>query len=440
MRIGNVTQVKSQNIVFSRITKQPYLGSMTPKLAISSKLSSLSLANPIRRPAFLSSQKSQPLEPLEKIANEAYISGSKSKFSCMNQIITNRHEVIIRINSNWGNGSRISCSKIDIIGSQKKPLTINKITMFPIQDTIIDFDCLVSGSLIKDKDDPVWSMKWPPEAPLKNIDLIFDIMTSDSLETIRIWPISFNIDENIKNASIIVDKMLIFSGNLANDFGITIPLNDMMNKKKPIDYKPFPIDHFGILPFRAITSLTIHIMESYKSSERFGLQQIILFDGEGDFFDVREKAIVSAEYCGSNGKTILDIFYGPNEKRSNESKKMWQADLTKSSRIMIRFQHPILISAVSIITLRPVPGPIDVGVKKVRIVAGKNTVYTGKLAHDFPHFDDSRECTNVIFLYDNESVRENVLRIAYPEKTMYFNPENELYTSITEESIVVNKI
>ncbi|OHT11139.1 hypothetical protein TRFO_01026 [Tritrichomonas foetus] len=373
---------------------------------------------------------SRPVPILSNVINHVHIKECRRMSAPTAQINVESHEIKIKMKSNHGDPSTISCSKIDVIGTSNVPIEISKIEIVPDQttDNGDEYKKLINGSLIKEVPDEMWKMKWPPPPPLKSVDIILTVYSNSPITALRIWPIPLDTSQNIREVVVSLDKKVFYRGEIPKDFGKVVAFTIYDENGKEIDRSylldqpPYESDKWGLIPFRASTKIEIQVFSAYSTkSTFFGLQQILMFDRDGMYLDIRDFSLISAVDCGETKYLAEELFWDPSEKTKMISKKMlWKAELTKNSKINIAFQEPTLISAIAFVTLKPVADPFDVGAKHVRITADKTILWSGKLKHGESNYGDVRECTTVIFLYDNAPIKQEVLR------SLFLLPEQQI--------------
>lgn len=157
---------------------------------------------------------------------------SQSK-SVKKQKIEKKNETTIKIAilSNWGNEKSISCSEIDILGSNHFPVTVNKIYVEPINHSSTRIMKLINRDMIKNEKKDMWYAKWPPTPPLQKISLIFKVNTiSSEVDSMRFWPTSIDKTANLKSVEIYIDNDPVFKGDLPRDFGQVISLKPVLSE------------------------------------------------------------------------------------------------------------------------------------------------------------------------------------------------------------------
>ncbi|OHT15609.1 hypothetical protein TRFO_42426 [Tritrichomonas foetus] len=206
-----------------------------------------------------------------------------NKISNKNKNNFQSHTIKIRLESNWGHPSLISCSKIEVLGANRVPIEINKISIEPkmVVTNMSDLNenmltKLINGQLIKQENTDCWSAKWPPEKPLNFLDIILNIelpeyeseekeefetqtltnkleeidendelndvvkinnkptsqnntqndrkVIYNQIDSLRIWPVSSEPTQNFRKVTIYYNNYVLFDDELQKDFGSNIPL------------------------------------------------------------------------------------------------------------------------------------------------------------------------------------------------------------------------
>ena len=324
--------------------------------------------------------------------------------------------VKVRVHSNYGHPTTVSCSEMDVLGTNRRRLNILSVAAEPIKQDKAVLSRLVNGKLFKTTESECWTAKWPPEPPLISFEIGLMVNGSEDIHSLRIWPVEHDLTQNIRHVSVLLDRKVVFDGELKADFGNVISLSmedeGVLRSERCQKIR----DSFGVLPVKPISQMSIEVLRAYAGNKEFGLRHIRLYDKNGEWFDVRETGVIEAIDCG-NVEPPIQLFYDPQEVlQEGVRRKLWKGELHSGSRIVVRFREPTQITAVLIIALKPVPGPVDIGVKHVRITTDGIRRWTGRMKHDVPKFYDDRECTNVIFLCDNQGIREKVLEHAFPPR------------------------
>lgn len=366
------------------------------------------------------------------------------------------HEIIIKLYSNHGHPSSISCDAFEVIGDDNLSINISKITITP--DHFKFKGCSpgelnkLTTNISKMSSDNHWIMDWPPPPPLKHIDIHLFVSTTVSIAALRIWPThdsfangsqhEINSKMNPKHISVSLDQQIYYDGDLPDDFIHVIPLTEIDGFGRSIIPTQEPevslsmFDNYGQIPFQPLTTIDIKVLSSYISPTEFGLYCIRMFDKDGEYVDVKDLSLISETCCNECTYPPSDLFWGPSEKVEVELRKhLWKAEYPttpsqtisndsnkpniksvvkrKDPTITVSFQEPTIITAIALMTLRPVLGDNDIAAKKVHILLNQNSVWTGRLRRiindDNMNKSDS-EITTVVFLMDNLGIRKTVLK------------------------------
>ena len=157
-------------------------------------------------PPLFASQKFNvyPSKPIHKFKSIQLNVFNPSK-SVQNKNIDKKNETTIKILilSNWGNDKEISCSEIDILGSNHFPLSVNKIYIEPLNHSSTKITKLVNRDMIKNEKKDMWYAKWPPNPPLQKISLIIKVDTvQENVDSMMFWPTTIDTTETLKSVEI----------------------------------------------------------------------------------------------------------------------------------------------------------------------------------------------------------------------------------------------
>ena len=152
----------------------------------------------------------QMSRPIRSPSVGVHHSSSSSIISSLNSDRANAHEIRIRVFSNCGNASFISCSGIDVLNDRKQNVPISSITLEPKRNApndllinsskrksltksnsatnlnLYDFSKLTNGSVMEKDESKCWHAEWPPEYPMKYIDIVLIVKSPSQIDSIRI--------------------------------------------------------------------------------------------------------------------------------------------------------------------------------------------------------------------------------------------------------------
>ncbi|OHT07161.1 hypothetical protein TRFO_01285 [Tritrichomonas foetus] len=353
--------------------------------------------------------------------------------------------IIIQIESNYGNPKKISCSSLDILGSHKRPLPIKSITYksLPHCNTL---QKLVNGVLIKNNEKDIWWANWPPQPPMTNITIIIHTI-GEVPDSIRVWPNPMDPTSNLKNIKVYSNGVLYYSGDLPETFGLIIPLkevrveddesDDENHKNEPnvslfelkclrecqSDFIPPLFDKYGEIPTMSCQNITIGILDSYGDPEIFSIQNIKIFDMNGEAMDVVQNCAIEAESCGncpspnflfinSKNKESDLMKYKTENNSYNEYKSYvrWHGRLSKPmSKIHVRFKTPVKVSCIQFSTIVKSDEDIKIAARKVNIFAANKKIWAGRLKLSKNY--DRRGCNSNTFVFfaENETLQNKIL-------------------------------
>lgn len=353
---------------------------------------------------------------------------------------TNSNEIRIRVFSNYGNPSFISCSEIDIINQERQKVQILSIKLEPKRNAVdemindsrkkqgipksssannlnnlFDFSKLTNGSVMEGDEYDYWHAAWPPEFPMKYVDIVINVKSKSLIDSLRIWPNKNDTTQNFKHISVFLDQHLLFDNEIENEFGLVIPLHkfDSQGNSRIIGFREeinHVTDDYGIIPVKAITKIEIDFLQSYRCSDQFGLQMIKFYNSDGDPIDVTTKGLIECINCGDESTKTIDSVFSTKEL---DPTFKWICELNNDSKILVKFLEATIISAIMFITLPESFSHIDLAIKQVRIKSNGINTWCGKIDRGDNNLENARARTNIIFLYDNLNIKEKIYEDAY---------------------------
>lgn len=328
------------------------------------------------------------------------------KAKSMIEKLNSRFVVKLAIMSNYGNPSEISMSEVDILDEDSHLIPVVKV-LTNSSDFIecSDFQRLTNSELIKDNVDDEWNATWSKPG----VSLSFVIDAPNPPSYIRIWNSKGDYEKNVKDVQVFLGDRFVNQATIPQKFGITISLvgsdkddlistsEDNMLKREKIEER---VDRFGEIPAKPLSSMQIHVIDSYKNDSGYvSLNAIELFDFEGNKLE-----------CGDQIKkiTVLDadmISSSPhlfgNGNREIDLHNIWvaRAKLGKHPIIDVEFEHPVLISLIRIWNCDS--DAYNFGAKKLRILSDKDTLWYGRIKISHNIMTEPDKCRTSIWLTDS---------------------------------------
>ena len=341
----------------------------------------------------------------------------------------------IRVRSNWGHPSLVACSKIDVLAQNKSTIKVLKQKIEPPKYPHDDLDKLVSGNLIKLREEDTWKAKWPPEEPLKTFEIMLFIPIISNPSSIRIWPANTDPTMNIKHATVFVDESVVFDGDFPNEVGSIIHINEELDDTTNIDrqstfarIKNTTVDDkFGRVPLIPVQVLDFFMIDTYGNPNNFGLSRIKLFGEKGEVVDVRNLARIELINCGFCSPAE-ELFY--DDEYDLKRNKIWKGEFNPGkSQIHIKFFMPIIITGFMIDTYRyPFKSnKNDISVKGMKVFVEGKQVWFGRLKHSNKESDNAvrGDCTTLIFLLSSYEIQKAIRQVAYSLDSQEINEEEE---------------
>ena len=249
--------------------------------------------------------------------------------------------VHIKITSNWGNPSMISCGEIDLLTIQGEHIPILKTNIQGTKE-----HCSLKELFDSDLNHD-WKYSWPPEEPYTAYTLLIGIDPSYTVHSMRVWTSSTDPSMNIKDVTVSIGKNVLFNGEFPKDFGQNIflyePQSPAINQIK----QPSP---FIFTP----TKITIRPLSSYGQTHSFALGMIILFDSDGkQIIGSSNVAIKCGNEESSKYADKLLRKIPNNSEYYNDSEFYFSAPFEKNGEIVITVFNDIQIGAI--VLLNPYP-------------------------------------------------------------------------------------
>ncbi|OHS97150.1 hypothetical protein TRFO_36708 [Tritrichomonas foetus] len=329
----------------------------------------------------------------------------------------------IRIHSNWGHPHLIGCSRIDILAQNKSVIPIVKEGIEPPIHQTDDLNKLVNGNLIKMKEEDTWKAKWPPEVPLKSIDINFSFPSAYIPMALRIWPTVLDQKMNLKDVTIFVEDTPVYSGSLPLDVGTVIPVNkdlsEIINIQKESTFDKFKQiiaeDTHGTIPLKPAQVIDFHIVETYGDPKSFGFSRLRIFDEKGQIIDVLKLATIEAIHCGKCSPP-KELFYEGDLVLQRNS--IWKATFHPGkSCIRVRFHTPMIVAGFLVDTYRyPFTLKVnDISVKGLKIAVDGRMIWFGRLKHSTKEAEKAitGDCSSLIFTFANREIQHSIRNIAY---------------------------
>lgn len=326
--------------------------------------------------------------------------------------MSKKHEIRIRIYSNYGNENTISCSTIDVLNKDRIPI--------PIRESKINTDNgnnksplgkLFDRQLIKKESTSLWTHPWPPPMGVDYLEITL-IVFDDDCDSIRIWPNSMIVDANIKQIEVYLDGKHANTAEIPNDFGLNIPMtheeDDDQEIKRIIIQNPTamrPFDTKGFIPLQSTMSIEFCVVEGYlENSSLVGLRLIRLYDINGDVIPVRKKATVEL-HSFETKSGVMNLFEETAKFTINEQ---FQGEFYKNNSIKVVFPLPILLAAVEIVNHVSQYKKSDIGVKKLKIKINEVVVWVGKLEENLATEGKNDNKKKLIFFVDDAKVINHI--------------------------------
>ena len=314
------------------------------------------------------------------------------------------HEVTVRMISNYGNGTKISCSKIDILDRNHLPIKLKTAYIPPYKNTYNKVSRLFEGQVVKD--DEIWEWPWPQ--PNGFFEVKIEILSKTKPEFIRIWPNIKAQDANIKEIGIFYDDAPVYRGIVDDKQGRILPLS-RQSCEQEIRLAPFSAsidvirrsDALGVLPIQIVESLAIKILGTYNQSLKFCIQLVKLYDFNGNPINIIDNSRVRTEGCGES--CCPDVIF-------QETSQSYTGNFTSSSKIIIEFIKPIPIAAVELFNVYNHTPGLNMGISRASIWTDENMRWVGKV--------QMRSCINglqiknpqLIPFTDNKELLETIRR------------------------------
>lgn len=307
-----------------------------------------------------------------------------------------KHRILFRILSNYGDESQISFSEIDILDSGNIPVKVVSAGIFPNMIYSDELKKLFNHQLISDSDTELWHHEWPVSRG--RIDLFVDFVSNDNDFTLRLWPNFFKPKSNIKHMQIILDEAPTLETDVSNIIGSTIRLPQIdKNGAKLFEYvpehtSPYLKDNYGLLPNKSSLYFEFHIHSVYNGRNKFGINLIRFYDTCGRIIDSKTSGTFGCNNCGE--LSDLSVIFSPVEDQLK-----FIGDFSENSYIYFNFFSRIRIIAVEILNLYDPDICSNIGVKKASIRFDGITRWVGKIpmrrtekAESFMiHFTENRD-------------------------------------------------
>ncbi|EAX93243.1 hypothetical protein TVAG_156070 [Trichomonas vaginalis G3] len=346
---------------------------------------------------------------------------SQSSFSSdppnKNDMIT---VIKIKIFSNWGNPTTISCAELSFVNDLGSKLPIST-AMFNGQKQEEKLKALWDHGSIE-ADSNTWKEEWPPEAPSAFHVLLFSVKSQDRVTGIRVWPNLQDTSTNIREISVSMNHNKVFKGELPKDFGMVIPIND-----ENIIHRRLDQEEMSNIKFRP-QRITLLAKNTYGNTDVCGIHQILFVNYNGELINAVNKYTIQLE----NMKNLTDnlLLLRPISSQKNydaEKYTPWTGEeLTRMPMISFVSKKRIPIGAIIIIGPLLHEGSPNIHLKQFSIYFDGKLQRSGRVKQRF--LDEKFEflCATYLFFNDDPEFQKNVRENIIPRRELPTNVLNSL--------------
>ena len=338
-------------------------------------------------------------------------------------------KLTIRIHSNWGNQTKISCNEIDFLdirGSRIDVFSCHHVTVHdrkPISK--------LTNSVLTDESD-VWIEEWPPSDHSDDITLEFVLPKDPEVQMVRVWPSHNDVTQNIKNVTVYADDYKVFSGDFPYDIGSNIHLamplkGDLLRftqeettREKREDYaqiklRPTYITFTPTMIYEQNSMISTPDLSPLLENETipgqiepfYSLERIALFDSNGDQITHNLKVHINHIKEDFNPMSLFRrIFYEKDEDdipvRLNYYPGGTQAKISTDNEIRVQLLETCDIGAIVLINAKhSTEFGFRHNVRHMEIKFDGKHVWSGRIKQTDVQHPINRK--NVTFVFFNDS-------------------------------------
>jgi hypothetical protein len=321
-----------------------------------------------------------------------------------------KFEVLIRILSNHGDNTAVSCCEIDVLNWEKVPIPVESIVCLTPRCAAGDLSKLINKQLHADDRSRLWQTNWPLDPHFPTLDLLFTVRSDRPPKSLRIFPTRVDVARHINAIEVYVNARRAFKGEVTNLFGSVLPLEtvteddptaDLFKLVIPVDPEDLePIgDEVGDYPVLRFKVLEFIIDETADAtSEEFTIGRIQVFDLAGTPLAF-QNCLFEPVNCG-DCTSLRTLFNTDKTARESSSYTFWRGTIVAEGRPFIRptFDAMTRVSAIEIrhqdVQMRPGSG--QSAVSKMRIMFDGRSIWAGRL---FPKGAEESSAPQVSFLF-----------------------------------------
>lgn len=318
--------------------------------------------------------------------------------------------VKIKIFSNWGNPTTISCAELSFVNDLGSKIPIST-AMFNGQKQEEKLKSLWDHGTIE-ADQNTWKEEWPPEAPSTSHVLIFSLKTSDRVTGIRVWPNLLDTSTNIRQISVSLNHNKVFKGELPKDFGMVIPIND-----ENIIHRHYETEEFTNIKFNP-QRITILCKNTYGKTFVYGIHQILFINYQGELINAASKYTIQLE----NFKNLTDnqLLFRPISSSKNydaEKYTPWTAEaLTDHPTLSFVSKKRIPLGCIIIIGPLLHDGSPDIHLKYFSIFFDGKLMRSSRVKHRILEEEFEYLCATYLFFNDDPEFQKNVRETIIPRR------------------------
>ena len=316
--------------------------------------------------------------------------------------------VKIKIYSNWGHPSILSCVELDFVDSRGNTLPI-KSAMFNKQKATEKMKPLWNHDF--NTDVQLWSESWPPEAPHNSHQLLFSVKAKEGITGIRVWPNLKDVTTNIRQVSISIDHVKVFKGEFSQDIGMVIPIEKAVLDEQLVPKQP------QLVSF-APSKISFHLKSTYGNTSVVGLHQLFLINNEGNIIPINDKfKLVFDDHKPLKEESMLNRPIPNDTKYELDKFEPWTADITgldPTITILSKKRHEI----GAIIFIGPLlhEGTPDIHVKNISIDFDGKQSWVGRIKHRVLEEEFEFMCATYVFFNEDKEYQNLVRTTVIPER------------------------
>lgn len=303
-------------------------------------------------------------------------------------------DIYLRIISTWSDQELVSCSQITPLNENKMPIRIISYAVLN-EDAAEGSEYLFDNNLIKDLKE-TWKAKFNPNHPL---DIKMTIPSDETFAFIRIYNDKPVENMGIKNIEIWFKNQKICEGMVDQGFSTVIEV-----KEQQAQTCRFPA-FSGLAdvletPRTRFKSITIQFLSNYGDNRHFSLSGIEFFDHKKEKIPYENFKTMQFLNCSTNIDQFNRSIKYPFNREVIRSTLMLTSNGILKPAIRFSFVSKQVIGIIRVWNAHSQDTNPEDGVRNIKILNGKDTIFVGKLHQSFGKNDHLTKSLTLLYFCD----------------------------------------